>query len=110
MFNVIIFFTLILHYFVGIWIYGNPNIFNNDNSSSLNSLKDSLKALMKYDNPIVKSIVIRVTLPHNILCFIFLGLLLLVFIMRITIYPLIDIFCKNQEKLNKKNVEIGIGI
>ncbi len=95
---------------VSIWIYGNPQLLADDTSSSLDVLKDLINKYFSSDNSFVQQIVIRISLPHNILCLIFLVAILLIFLVRITFYSFIRILCSQKELSNQQNLEIGVAM
>lgn len=68
-------------------------------------------------NPTLKELIIRSTYSHNIICVIFLTIVLLVFILSNTLFRFIDCLFErkvskeeNIKEIEKKNVEIGLGI
>jgi hypothetical protein len=110
-FNIFIMFAMIIHYCFGIWIYGNPNLFYDSNDSSFAFIKDLLLKYITSDNAFVNNLIYRLILSHNIVCLFFLGLMLLVFMFRITLYSFIQIVCrKSKIKSNTNNTDIGLGI
>jgi hypothetical protein len=112
LFNIFIIFALILHFCFAIWIYGNPGLFTNSDSF-ITFLGDYINQILNTNtgNNFLQDILSRITLPHNLLCLIFLGLIILIFIFRISLYWLFEYFCyrKNSTNIEKKNLEIALG-
>jgi len=117
-FNALVFFGIILHYLFGIWIFGNPNILTNNVETALDSVATLMKSFINSDNlnGFNKEIVDRLTLPHNILCVIFLAIIIIILIFRLTFFPIFSYICGKKlskreiiKKLERKNVEIGLG-
>ena len=117
-FNVLVFFGIILHFLFGIWVYGNPNLLTNDVQTALDSLSTTLNTLLEAENlsGFEKEVVNRLTLPHNILCLIFLAIIIVILFLRMTLFPILSWIMQKklskEEKfrmIEKKNLEIGLG-
>lgn len=118
-FNVLVFVGIILHYLFGIWIYGNPNLLTNNVETALDSISAQLNNLIGTENltGFNKEVVKRLTLSHNILCLIFLAIIIIILFLRLTLFPIISWILQkrlskeeNFRKIERKNLEIGLGI
>jgi hypothetical protein len=109
-FSYFIFVALFLHFLVGIWIYGNPQLLADDTSSSLDVLKELINKYFVSDNSFVQQIVVRISLPHNILCLIFLACIIVIFLARVSFYSFLRILCTQEDISNQQNLEIGIAM
>lgn len=117
LFYMFIFFALIWHYGFAIWIYGNPTILKDNNGSALDDFADSIKNIFDVDtSTFAYEVIDRMTLPHNVLCLIYLLLLALIFILRLSIYEMVEICCSKifykeliKKKIEERNLEVGLG-
>lgn len=109
---------IILHYLFGIWVYGNPNLLTNNTESTLDSLATTINNLIGTENltGISKEVVKRLTLSHNILCLVFLSIIIVILLLRLTLFPIISWILQKrlskEEKfriIERKNLEIGLG-
>ena len=92
LFNIIILFGMVIHYAFGIWTYGNKNILTDNSNSSLDVVSSWIKNLFQSQKSSFSAdIVDRITQPHNVLCFVFMILIFLVFLWRVFF---MDIFMK----------------
>ncbi len=91
----IILFGIIVHLCVGIWIYGNEQIFVNVNSSYLdfisNFLKDNLN--LETSDGISFGIKDKLLMPHNLLMTVVLALLTLLFIWKLILRNIFSYIC-----------------
>lgn len=118
-FNVLVFTGIIIHYLFGIWIYGNPNLLTNRIEDALKSLSDTIKNSINSSgmSDFAKEVVNRITVTHNLLIDSFLALIFLMLILQFTLFKILSlIFSKSItkdetiESLERKNMEIGLGI
>lgn len=118
LFNILVFISLIFHYAFGIWIYGNPNFLDDHSKTALDTVSNFIKDIFNVsDDSFAGEVVKRITMPHNILCLIFLSLIVFIILVRLTIYELIDVCgiqTRNkkmvQQKIDEKNVEAGLAV
>lgn len=85
----------------------------------MNDFSNSIKNYFLYDDmdSFWKELLIRSTYSHNMICVIFLGIILLTFILTHTLFKFLDCLIvrkiskeENIKAIEKKNVEIGLGI
>jgi hypothetical protein len=111
-FNIFIFFALILHLACGIWVYGNPSLLTGQDTS-LKVISDLIKDLFQTSDSFANQIKIRLTTSHNILCFLFLILLILIVILRLTVFSFLNLLCTSKKRtahIENKNLELGLAI
>lgn len=107
-FSILILLGIIIHYCFGIWMYGNKSILvdNSKTSLNLNSLTDQVKNIFKKSkDSMVADIADRVTYPHNVILFIFLLFLALVFVWRILFMDFLTKFCCRCFKIQKNKIK-----
>lgn len=114
-FNIFIYIALIIHFLFGMWIYGNSKLLINTDTF-LKIISDNIKNLVTVtndDNYYTNEIITRITLSHNLICLIFLALLIIIVILRYTVFSFFELICKKskrREMVERKNMEIGIAI
>lgn len=111
-FNIFIFFALILHLIFAIWVYGNPSLLTGQDTS-LKVIQDLIKNLLTTSDPLFDQIKFRVTTSHNILCLLFLILLILIVVLRFTLFSFLSLFCTKEKRdghVESKNLELGLAI
>lgn len=95
-FNMIILFGIFLHFCFAIWIYGNPDILSSGQKSFADSLSSDLNSLFNFqlnEKSTAYEVVRRITLPHNIILFVFLCSMLIVIALRILLLETIFLCC-----------------
>ena len=110
LFNQIILLGIIVHFCVGLWIYGNKQIFYDGNSTSLNGFSDfltnNLNINLNFSNYFANTLREKILLPHNLLYFLFLIVFFIIFLFQFFLKKFLGfIFCVNFCNLNctKKN-------
>ncbi len=117
LFNIIIWFGLIWHYAFAIWIYGNPQILQDNSQSALDSIATYIKNLFSVSvDSFSYEVITRMTLPHNILCLLYMIFLVVFIFIKLSLIELIELcyyqkIKKQIKKINveEKNLEIGLG-
>jgi hypothetical protein len=117
-FYILIWIGIIFHYLIAIWIYGNPNFLLNNENAFTNKFSNSIKNILYDENldSFWKEYIIRSTYSHNIICVVFLAIVLLVFILSNTLFRFIDCLIERKtskeeiiKEIEEKNIEIGLG-
>lgn len=123
LFNQIVLFGIIVHLCVGIWIYGNKEIFVNRNSTFLDFISNFLKENLNFETSdgISLGIKDKLIMPHNLLLTIVLAILTLWFVWKLLLRKIFKFVCcikfcncrcrcrniklaKNIELLDSKNI------
>ncbi len=109
LFDVIILAGLILHYCFAIWMYGNETILTSGSYDILNKIADWIKNKIVSQDSIAIEILKRLTYSHNIICLIFLCLVLLIFIYNIFLKGLVNVVCLwRRETIIEKEIDYSI--
>jgi hypothetical protein len=113
-FMIIIMVGLIIHFLISIWVYGHKSFISSTDKNVLDTLSEYIRNLFKVSSGTYEAEVIaRLTLPHNVLCIIFVLFLILILVLRLTLFNIISLMCKNCFKkyinIDSKNIEIGLG-
>lgn len=102
--------TVLIHMFVGIWIYGNPYLLIDNSANSIDVVGASFRNIISLDpNSYANEIVSRFTLKHNAIllcCIILLGVYL---VLRYTIFNIVRSVFGNEEQGENSDDCIEIG-
>lgn len=111
LFNSVILFGIVLHYLIGIWIYGNKNLLY-DRNSELNKISN-WQGLVNLTSTFGNDIADRIDQPHNYVCVIFLASIIGIVFIRYTFLQIIMITCckncveSDVDHLNPIEIDVG---
>lgn len=110
-YNYIIFFSILIHLGFSIWMYGNKYILVDSSSTFMNNIVKLFKEYISVfgDNSFKKEIIMKITLPHNIILLAFLVFLVVCLILKLTIYNFVkSLFCCSGKTHVKKISELDL--
>ncbi len=87
-FNYLIYLAIVLHISFSIWMYGNKYILVDSSSTFMDKLVEIFKEYLNIyaDNEFKYEVLMKITLPHNIILLAFLAFLIVCFLFKITFY------------------------
>lgn len=93
-FNLVIIMALIIHLCFGIWVYGNDDILTSDNTPDyLSSIQSFVNNLSILDNSIGYELKRRISLPHNLVLFLLLLIIIIFSILKLIVFDVLKIIC-----------------
>jgi hypothetical protein len=105
LFDIMILFGMILHFAFAIWMYGNKGILYSAPVKILDDIAEWIRYnIDAQDGSYAAEIVNRITLTHNVICFIFLCVIVLIFIWNIFLKGLLYYmvcFCRRKTLIKK---------
>jgi len=109
LFDVIVLAGLILHYCFAIWMYGNDSILTSTSFDILNRIAEWIKNKIVSEDSAAVEILKRLTFSHNIICFVFLCLVVLLFVNNIFLKGFVNFMCLWRKKtIIEKEVDHNI--
>ncbi len=109
LFDVIVLAGLILHFCFAIWMYGNDTILTSTSFDILNRIAEWIKNKIVSQDSVAIEILKRLTFSHNIICFVFLCVVVLLFIYNIFLKGFVNFMCLWRKKtMIEKEVDYNI--
>jgi hypothetical protein len=105
LFDIILLFGLILHFCFAIWTYGNENILVSISVNLFEKIANWIRNEFQFQaNSLGMNILDKITYSHNLICFIFLCLIVLIFLWKLFLSEILKFavcFCRGKKMVKK---------